>query len=127
MTSHESEPDFPRLQPVTLKPVRFTAPELTAIDPIATHYTAQAREAGVPEYLIDGLVRYLAFGNRPGSFLRAVLSNQLREAFQRGDVEAIAGLGALVGFLFESVPFASWGSPEQVDAWIAGGGLAGGR
>ena len=40
---------------------------------------------GIPEGMRDGLLLYLEHGFFPGSFLMAVLSNDLKEAVARGD------------------------------------------
>lgn len=74
---------------------------------------------GVPEHLHEGLTRYVEHQIRPGSFLRAVLENDLHGAFSHGDPAAIAGLGGLVRWLHNCAPAACWGSPERVRDWLA--------
>ena len=75
---------------------------------------------GIPRALHDGLVRYLVDGIRPGSFLAAVLENDLREAVTRANpVENFLTLPSLVRFLFNEAPAHAWGSPERVTVWSA--------
>lgn len=69
---------------------------------------------GVPAHLHDGLVRYLLQGTLPGSFLTAVLRNDLREAVLRADPASFAGLPALLVFLATYTPAGCHGSPAAV-------------
>jgi len=73
---------------------------------------------GVPSQLHDGLVLYLTDGVRPGSFLTAVLENDLITAVRRGDPECRAQLAPIVDFLLRHVPIRAWGSAENVATWI---------
>jgi hypothetical protein len=74
----------------------------------------------VPAHLVEGLRRYFEHGIAPGSFLRAVLENDLAEAVRRGDPESLGRIRAIVSFLDMEAPAPSWGSPEKVRAWIDG-------
>jgi hypothetical protein len=71
----------------------------------------------VPHHLRPGLVRYFADGIMPGSFLQAVLVNDLTQAVRRADPESCAALGPLVTFLLMHAPSIAWGSREAVLAW----------
>ena len=71
----------------------------------------------VPEHLRPGLVRYFSDGILPGSFLQAVLVNDLMQAARRADPESGAGLVPLVDFLVTHAPSTAWGSREAVLAW----------
>jgi hypothetical protein len=77
---------------------------------------------GVPEHLHDGLLRYLRFGVVPGSFLQAVLRNDLKDAcFRAADPLTAAALRAIVLLLANYAAAESWGSEENYDAWVATG------
>jgi hypothetical protein len=77
-------------------------------------------EYAIPGDLHDGLVRYLVAGIRPGSFLSAVLENDLQEAVLRENpVVNFVALPALVRFLHNEAPSAAYGSPEKVTLWSA--------
>jgi hypothetical protein len=72
----------------------------------------------IPEATAGGIVRYLNDHIRPGSFLSAVLGNDLREAMGCADDENTASLQAIVAYLYNEAPFGSWGSPENFTAWL---------
>jgi hypothetical protein len=65
-----------------------------------------------------GIDRYAATGCPTGGFLRAVLSNNLKEAFMAADAENSADMHEIVGYCYNEIPSSCWGSPEAVDAWI---------
>jgi hypothetical protein len=77
----------------------------------------RAREAGVPAHLIGGLVRYLDDRILPGSFLQAVLCNDLEQAVGRADPASFLALPALLTFLRHETPAVCWGSRARVVAW----------
>lgn len=81
----------------------------------------------VPPHLRDGILNYAVDGRRIGSFLTAVVSNDLHQAVARGDDNSLAGLKGLMQFLYNYSPAPCWGSPAKVEAWIACGGAAGYR
>lgn len=72
----------------------------------------------IPDHLLGGLERYLEYGDRPGDFLRAVLENDLRGAFQFGDQASREALDSLVLLLENHVRSDCWGSPETVEQWM---------
>lgn len=79
----------------------------------------------LPAYMQAGMRRYIENGIPPGSFLTAVLSNDLMEAFRRADdVNRLAMLDYAM-FLHNEAPCGCFGSPEHVKDWIAQSGLAG--
>lgn len=81
-------------------------------------YLQRLTRAGVPEHLHEGLVRYLVHHIKPGSFLLAVLENDLAGAFARGDESSLAGLSALVRFLALDAPPVASGGPYSVQLWL---------
>jgi len=72
----------------------------------------------VPQHTLEGLNRYVTEGIPPGSFLTAVLSNDLKNAFGQADDMNIANMFAIVKHCYSNIPAACWGSPEDVEAWI---------
>jgi len=52
--------------------------------------------SNIPERLIVALEKFLRHGIKPGSFLTAVLNNDLYEAFSRADSESLEHLHELV-------------------------------
>jgi len=79
----------------------------------------------IPTRMNGGLKRYVLEGVRPGDFLQAVISNDLKEACGRADEENMRNLPAYAAFLYNHFPVGSWGSPEAMEKWIDKGGLAG--
>jgi len=66
----------------------------------------------------DDLVRYIEEGVPTGSFLRALISNDLRGTYDAADQENTAAVRNYVLFLYNHAPSACWGSPEAYDNWI---------
>lgn len=86
---------------------------------------AKADEAGVPRHLIPGLMDYIHNGVPTGSFLNAVLTNNLRMSVLNADNESRKGIVELVQFMWGEAPAKCWGSEERVRAWLDHGGLSG--
>lgn len=68
--------------------------------------------------LYGALERYLNLGIMPGSFLTAVLTNDLKEAFGRADRDNEANLKNIVGYIYNNIPSSAWGNQEKVTAWL---------
>jgi hypothetical protein len=61
-------------------------------------------------------------GLPPGSFVRAVLSNDLNEAIARADDVNIHALPHIVAYVREHLPAVAWGSSEKVNRWLSKAG-----
>ena len=79
----------------------------------------------LPEHMRDGFRLYIEKGVPGGSFMTAVLSNDLRGAFGRADEINRARMFDTVAFLVNEAPIGCHGSPERVRDWIKAGGLQG--
>lgn len=87
---------------------------------ILPKYVDYVRERYVfPQPLLDGLERYVNDKIPTGSFLRAVLENDLRDAVARADAESLKVLPGLVILVHMELPSECHGSPEAVAAWLA--------
>ena len=85
-----------------------------------TEYMAERIDAGIhliPGHMAGAVKRYILQGIPPGSFLTAVLCNDLREAFARADDENAAAMHGWVKFFYNYAPTGCWGSPENYSAW----------
>lgn len=71
----------------------------------------------VPYHLHEGLIRYFEDGIVPGSFMTAVLTNDLRNAVQRADHISIPHLQWIVNWLVWYAPSGAWGSITKVQQW----------
>lgn len=79
----------------------------------------------LPEHMRHGMQLYYDHGIEPGSFLRAVLENDLCGAAGRADHVNQRCLFQYAQFLFNEVSRICWGNPEKVQAWIDRGGMQG--
>ena len=79
----------------------------------------------LPEGLQDSMMRYIEHGIRPGSFLEAVLTNDLFGALGKADSINRHLLFDICQWIYNEAPYSCWGSKERVDAWIAQDGLKG--
>ena len=68
--------------------------------------------------LAEGLARYLDHGIPTGSFLQAVLSNDLFDAFQRADHENQHNMLGVVQYIYDNLPIGAYGSPGSYTEWI---------
>jgi len=71
----------------------------------------------IPVDTLRNLVEYCIRGRSPGGFLEAVLSNDLRKSFERGDITHINALWAIITWVYNRAPSGAWGSPERVSQW----------
>lgn len=72
----------------------------------------------IPEHTRGALERYFNLGYEPGSFLMAVLCNDLYEAVGRADDQNIEAIPSIVRWLYNRAPRNSYGSPERVADYI---------
>ncbi len=73
----------------------------------------------VPPHLVAALQRYAEHRIPTGSFLRAVLENDLSGAVARADEESLRALPNIVSYVHWELPGPCWGSPATVSEWLA--------
>lgn len=83
------------------------------------HYKTLAMGHGIPEACADGLALYIAAKIAPGSFVTAVLENDLREACGRADSQNRHLLFNYMSFLYNDAPSNCWGSRQKVSEWLS--------
>jgi hypothetical protein len=66
----------------------------------------------------ESLYNYFVYGYEPGSFMTAVLSNDLYGAAGRADFENRLRLHMYARWLMNHAPYQSYGSPETVRGWL---------
>ena len=54
-----------------------------------------------------------------GSFLTAVMENNLARAIASADLENRRDIVEIVLYVYNNIPSIAWGSPEKVEAWLA--------
>ncbi len=84
-----------------------------------TDLTRIAKETGVPDHLIEGLIAYAVDRRPTGDFLKSVLSNDLFGALQRADSRSLNGLLRIAAFVQYHLPYDSFGSEEIVSRWLS--------
>jgi hypothetical protein len=79
----------------------------------------------LPDHIQNGMYQYVKFGTIPGSFLKAVLENDLQLAFRFAERDMVPHIKDIVDYLYWEVPGPCHGSPEAVQAWCKQGGEVG--
>lgn len=77
-----------------------------------------AAENLLPRHMRDGMRLYIENRIPPGSFLMAVLSNDLMDAFGRADDVNRHRLFDFYVWLYNYAPSGCYGSRENVTAWM---------
>lgn len=72
-----------------------------------------------PLRIKEGLALYLGAGIRPGSFLSAVLENNLLSAVRNADPVSQQATFGIVRWLANQAPATAWGSERRVSDYIA--------
>ena len=76
-------------------------------------------EPQVPEHTIDALIGYVEHGRPVGSFLSAVLTDDLSGALRSTDDSNRQCLEAILQWLWNTTPADCYGSEAKVAAWKA--------
>lgn len=79
----------------------------------------------LPEHMQDGVTRYLEHGIEPGSFMLAVLRNDLVGAFGAADQVNASQMATWASWLYNDCPAGAWGSDAKVADWMAQQGFNG--
>lgn len=76
------------------------------------------RQYQIRPNMMGAIQRYIEHRIPPGSFLTAVIENNLSEAVGRADDENCANLPAFVAYFYNEAPGMCWGSREKRLAWL---------
>jgi hypothetical protein len=71
----------------------------------------------IPTKTLEAILHWQEYGTHPsalGSFVRALLTNNLREAVICADEEDLANLGDTVRWVYMNVPSATYGSTDAL-------------
>ena len=74
----------------------------------------------IREQMMGGIKRYVESGISPGSFLTAIIQNDLSGAVANADDENLRNIPAFVSYFYNECPSGCWGSPHKMETWIAG-------
>lgn len=72
----------------------------------------------IPPHTREALENYIEHGFKPGSFLFAVLCNDLMGAFARADHDNTQCMKGIVHFVFNRMPLGSYGDSKSVYKYI---------
>lgn len=88
------------------------------IEEMTTTLRLSLARSQVPEQNHSALINYVTLGIPAGSFLEAVLRNDLREACACADIDNQLRLWWTVEWIYSHVPSIAWGSLDNYVAWI---------
>ena len=100
-------------------------PPMTDTHPSVERARLGFLERDLPEYMWEGVKLWLERGICTGSFLRAVLQNDLKGSSGAADVNNRAMIFEWACFMRSSMPYYTQGSPDVCQAWCDKGGLEG--
>ncbi|NDD53226.1 hypothetical protein EBZ39_05025 [bacterium] len=72
----------------------------------------------IPERMQDAIKRYVIDRVKPGSFLTAVITNNLRRAFDYADDENVKLIGLYVQWFTDFPPALCWGDEQSMNKWL---------
>ena len=76
------------------------------------------REFHIPDRMMNGITRYIEHGTKPGSFLEAIIINDLSSAVANADDENIGNIPAYVAYFYNHTPQGCWGSDAKMQNWM---------
>ena len=68
----------------------------------------------------ESVLNYIDRRVPTGSFLEAIITNNLSEACARADDENLKNLPAYIAYFYNEAPGPCWGSTQKMDAWLKG-------
>lgn len=74
----------------------------------------------IPKHMQEAIIRYIVERLPTGSFLQAVIENNLRDAVNRADSENLVLLKTYVQFFYNRAPAGCSGYPQVYKDWLAG-------
>lgn len=75
-------------------------------------------EKNIPYDIKSSLDRYVNDGIETGSFLRAVLENNLIDSVGKADYQNSKILPEICSYVYNYLPSNCWGSKEKVNKWL---------
>ncbi len=76
------------------------------------------QEFRVRAQMMEAIHRYIDDKIYPGSFLQAIISNNLKEAVGCADDDNLRNIPAFVSYFYNEAPTNCWGSKEIMASWI---------
>lgn len=72
----------------------------------------------IPNRMMEGINRYVNEGIKPGSFLTAIIRNDLTEAVDQADDNNLSNIPAFVSYFYNETPSTCWGSFDKMNGWM---------
>ena len=82
---------------------------------------AESVVRNIPQRVLASIQRYAQYGYPCGSFVTAVLENNLVDAVFRADKRSLAALPDICKFVYNALPGYCWGSREKCRVHLAKG------
>jgi len=76
------------------------------------------RHQTIPEHMRAGIELYVNRGILLGSFLRAIICNDLSAAVANADAVNMGLIPVYTAWFYNEAPSTCWGSPEKMKAWM---------
>lgn len=76
----------------------------------------------IPNRIKEAILDHVYKGTPCGTFVTAVLENNLRDAIGHADEECYDNIMDIVSFCYNKIPCNCWGSDEIVEKWRKKGG-----
>jgi hypothetical protein len=83
-------------------------------------FTFDGKTSEAPVHILDSIDRFVRHRIAPGSFVRAVLSNDLAAAFRTADEDSLRGLRDIMRYIHWEIPGGCHGSESKVKKWLKG-------
>ena len=78
------------------------------------------RQFYIRDNMMQGIKDYIENRWEPGSFLSAVIVNNLKQAVMYADDDNMENLPAFVDYFYNHAPIDCWGSEENFLGWLEG-------
>jgi hypothetical protein len=82
--------------------------------------TFDGKASDAPTSILASIDKYVRHRIAPGSFITAVLSNDLSGAFRTGDDDSLRGLRDIMRYIYLEIPSGCHGSKSKVEKWLKG-------
>ena len=83
-------------------------------------FTFDGKTSEAPASIVAAIDRFVEHRIAPGSFVRAVLCNDLAGVFRAGDDDSLRGLRDIMRYIHWEIPSGCHGSSAKVDKWLRG-------
>lgn len=72
----------------------------------------------IPDYLRPGVLRYIEQGITPGSFIGAIICNDLQATIATADPGSLIYIPTIAKWFFNHAPFTCHGNESKYHGWI---------